>query len=434
MHAKVLSKLGNNGFKAAQRFPQLRLKPREHAKITAHRRSSLLFDSFEPKSLEYAVNDVQSGGVVEVRRSDDKMIALGFFEPQYNRVDVFDLTPKQVTSLPTVCDDFFIARLHDSWDRRKRLLQQSRNNTYRVCNGYVDGIPSLYVDHFSDCFLRIIATSAGAERLLPSIIEFFRCRGAEEILIDSPTLGDAEKITLVKPSIPMPRVYVEGGIRHMWLPDSVRIPTTENRYLLHPAYRRARQMLRDLGRDKKVLCINDRSAGASLYAVSTAKWVTCVEEDSVFTEWTRENLIANHSPVIFSQRCEMVQSSILNFTKEETYDVVYIENHPNTLCSLEQWTKTLKHLMSHKLAGVGTIIIMSQETAPLAIEDMKRVNKHEPATRKNIAQAIRDAGDDFNLRVRFLRAFSPSYDYPLLPEGESIAFSLVYLIEGPAIE
>lgn len=88
--------------------------------------------------------------------------------------------------------------------------------------------------------------------------------------------------------------------------------------------------------------------------------------------------------------------------------------------------------------GVGTIVVVAQEAAPLGITDLLRrrceeEGKPTPAIRKEVAQAARDAAEECALRVRFLRAFSPSVDFPLLPEGDSVSFSLAYLFEGPVI-
>lgn len=391
---------------------------------------------------------LDSGRVVEVRSSEETLVALGFFEPERNRVDVFDVTSRNAVSLPTVCEDFFLARLHFSWERRSRLLHQSQNNTYRIANGYVDGLPSLYIDLFSESFVRIVATSVGSERLVPAVTEFFRGRGAEEVILDTPQLGDDARVTLAPPTVPLGNLYIEGGIRHLWLPQKTRVPTVKNLFLINPAHRRSRRLLRDLGRDMHVLCVNDRSGSAALNALTTAKSVTCVETTDKLTEWAKENIEFNHAKSIFQKNCTVLQGqadalgpSVLPHAK---YDIVYLENDPHTLSTRKQWQQTLTHLLREGTIAVRTIVIMAQETAPQGILDLLHTQPKEksgearskdlPASRKEMAQCIRDAADEFHLRVRFLRAFSPSVDYPLLPEGESVSFSLAYLVEGPVIE
>lgn len=103
-------------------------------------------------------------------------------------------------------------------------------------------------------------------------------------MVDTPQLGGMERVTLIAPTLPLSRVYVEGGVRYLWLPPapSSAIPhnslhTIENTLLLQSAHRRARFMLRDLSRSKRVLCVNDRSGGAAMNAVMTARQVTVVQ-------------------------------------------------------------------------------------------------------------------------------------------------------------
>lgn len=437
MHAKVLAPLLGYRIQPATKFPQMRLKGREHRRITHHRQCLVPMGMFQDDSVRFATRELTPGRIVEVRREDNRLIALGFFEPQLNRVDVFDLTPKEVTMLPTISEDFFSARMHDAWEQRRKLLYQSQNNTFRILNGYADGIPALYVDMFSESFARVIATTAGSERLLPAVADFLRRRGAEEILLDSPTLGPDSRLTVARPTKVSKNIYVEGGIRHLWPPETVKLPTIDNRPLVNTAHRRARRMIRDLGKGKRVLCVNDRGGSASMNAVMTAKQVTVVEADAATLDWTRENLILNHTQAVF-KNCDTVHSSAADLGTSKQYDVVFLEHHPDTLSSPAQWTDTLVSLVRRKIIGAGTIVVMAQEAAPLGINDLlaRRTSgqgKPVPATRKELAQALRDCADACSMRVRFLRAFSASVDYPLQPEDDSLTFSLTYLFEGPVI-
>ncbi|EPY27769.1 23S rRNA (cytosine1962-C5)-methyltransferase [Strigomonas culicis] len=457
MQEKIFSPLLGNRLVPAQKFPQLRLKLKEHLRVVRHRQCLLPLDLFEPSSVDSIRRHVDGGRVVEIRSSDETLIALGFFEPQRRRVDVFDIISRHAASLPTVSEDYFLARLHFSWERRSRLLHLSQNNTYRIANGFPDGLPSLYIDLFSDSFVRIVATSVGAERLVPAVAEFFRGRGAEEILLDTPLVGDDARVRLTAPTIPLANLYIEGGIQHLWLPETKRVSTAENQFLMNPAHRRSRRMLRDLGRDMNVLCVHDRSGSATLNALTTAKSVTCVQATAELAGWATENIQFNHAKVIFEKSCAVLHAQVDALgpaaLPHRRYDVVYLESDPRTLSTREQWLQALTHLLREGTVGVSTIVIMAQETGPQGILDLlHRPSKEDdgasgnvgaggggdrpdgPASRKEIAQCIRDAADVFHLRVRFLRAFSPSVDFPLLPEEESVSFSLAYLVEGPVIE
>lgn len=438
MHSKVLSSLLGQRIQPAHKFPQIRLKANEQLLGSRHHSCSLPLTLFHDASVEFCCHELQQGQIVEVRRDDNKLEALGFFEPQLLRVEIFDFVGNSMSLLPTVSEDFFISRVDAAWERRRRLLHQSENNAYRVLNGTVDGVPSLYMDAFSESFVRLVATSAGAERLVPAVTEYLRRRGTEEVLLDTPTVGRSQRLSLAQQTLPMSRMYVESGVRHLWLKDSIRLDTEANRLLLNPAHRRARRMIRDLAKDKRVMCVYDRSGSAAMNATMTAKYVTVVEECQSALKWVQANLVANHSAAVFKS-CHTVHSTLEGLELREQYDIVYLEHHHKYLATARQWNKAIVDLTTKKIIGAGTIVIMAQESAPLGIRDLlvRRssggCDAERPASRKEIAQTLRDAADTCKMRVRFLRAFSTSCDYPQLPEEDSVCFSLAYLMEGPAI-
>lgn len=444
MHAKVLSPLLSNRITPSQKFPQLCLRPQRHKLITHHRRCDLPLSIFDPRSVQFAERELEAGRIVEVRRDDHSLVALGFYEPALQRVDLFDLTPKSVTTLPTISEDFFMARVFEAWERRRRILPQTQNNTYRIVNGYADGLPSLFVDIFSECFVRIISTSAGSERLVPPLVEFLRRRGAEDVLLDTPSIDCDTRFSLITPTVAIPQVYVEGGVSHLWLKEDVRPPSTENGYLVNAAHRRTRRLMRDLSKGKRVLTINDRGGSASMNAVMTAKHVTVVHQDAALLEWARSNLVYNHSDSVFHS-CETICCNPKDLQLRHQQDVVFIESHPHHLCTASQWKTLLQALTRNNIVGIGSVIVVAQEEAPLGIPDLvNRVGAAvdsseverggiEAVKRRPLASLLRDTMEKSNYRLKFLRAFSVACDFPLLPQSESAAFSQVFYLEGSAI-
>ncbi|KAG5473218.1 hypothetical protein CUR178_03137 [Leishmania enriettii] len=445
MHAKVVAPLAASRIQTAHKFPQLRLQPLQHRLITRRRQCNLPLRLFHPSSVEFAERDLEAGRIVEVRRDDHSLVALGFYEPYLQRVDVFDMTPSLASMLPTISEDSFMARVHEAWERRRRILPQTQSNTFRIVNGYADSLPSLFVDVFSECFVRVVATSFGAERLVPPLLDFLSRRGAEDVLLDTPTLGDAARVSLITPTIPLPQMYVEGGVNHLWLRPDVRMPSTENLFLINPAHRRIRRMLRDLGKGKRVLTIYDRSGSASMNAVMTAKHVTVVHREEASQEWARENLICNHSASVF-RACETVCCDPAELRVRHQQDVVYVECHPKFLSTSHQWADLVRSLVINKVVGVGTMLIVAQEEAPLGVRDFlprrkalyggdeSKADRNRPMTRRPLADVLRNALERCHLQLKFLRAFSVACDHPLLPEAESASFSQLYLLEGPALE
>ncbi|KPI90197.1 hypothetical protein ABL78_0715 [Leptomonas seymouri] len=445
MHLKAIAPLMGSRLQASQKFPTLRLKPQEHRLITRHLQCNIPFTLFHPSCADFAKRELEAGQIVEIRRDDRRLVALGFYEPQLNRVDVFDATPSSVEMLHTISEDFFMARVHDAWERRRRILSQTQNNTYRIVNGYADGLPSLFVDIFSECFVRVVATSHGAERLIPPLLDFLRRGGAEDVLLDTPTLGDSNRVSLISSTIALPRMYVEGGVSHLWLKHGVQLPSTENLLLINSAHRRTRRMIRDLSKGKRVLTIYDRCGSASISAVMTAKQITVVHREESTLEWARANLICNHSSTVF-KTCETVCCDPAELRMRYQQDVVYIECHPQFLSTAEQWTHLVQELARNKVLGIGTMLIVAQEESPLGIQDLlsrrralfdgdsAKAEANLPIQRRALAERLRDSFEQVHLRLKFLRAFSVACDHPRIPEDESVSFSQVYLVEGPALE
>ncbi|KAG5498726.1 hypothetical protein JKF63_03014 [Porcisia hertigi] len=444
MHAKLLAPLAGGRIQAAHKFPQLHLQAAQRWLVTRHRQCNLPLQLFQPSSVDFAGRELEAGRIVEVRGDDNSLVALGFYEPQLQRVDVFDMTPSLSTTLPTISEDSFMARVHDAWERRRRILPQTHSNTYRIVNGSADSLPSLFVDVFSECFVRVVATSFGAERLVPPLLDFLSRRGAEDVLLDTPTLGDAVRASLITPTLPLPQIYVEGGVSHMWLKRDMRLPSTENLFLVNTAHRRTRRMMRDVGKGKRVLTIYDRSGSASMNAIMTAKHVTVAHREETYLEWARANLICNHSASVF-KTCETVCCDPAELHLRHQQDVVYMECHPKFLSTHSQWVALVQALATNKVIGIGTILVLAQEEAPLGVRDLlprravfyggdeSKANEDRPMTRRPLADVIRDALERCNLRLKFLRAFSVACDYPLLPEEESPSFSQIYLVEGPVL-
>ncbi|ORC90843.1 uncharacterized protein TM35_000072670 [Trypanosoma theileri] len=436
MWSKVFSPLLASRLKPAQKFPQLKLRPQQHRIITHQRQSNISLTSFDPNSLEYARREITPGSVVEVRNSEqNRLLALGFYEPTLLRVDVFHIYPKTVTDLPTVSEEFFLERVREAWERRRRvfsLRSVGDNNTYRVVNGASDGIPSLYVDLFSSCFARIVATSYGAERLVPSVTELLKEHGTEQVLLDTPYLKDHEKLTIMNPTISLPEVYVENGTRHLWVPPNEYPATRNNRWLLNTAHRRARHVLREVCGGKQVLCVNDRSGAATLNAVMSAKNVVINETDVGLLDRLRENLIANHSSSVFNT-CE---TSSLEIDELGTHkmDVIYLEHHPEKLSSVKQWQMTFSSLLQQRICGEGSVLFVAQESAPLGIPDLLQQESSErqfiPAKREELFKALSTTASKYKLNIRKIRVFGPSIDHPILPECESFCFSHVFLLQG----
>ncbi|KAG8345311.1 hypothetical protein ERJ75_000727400 [Trypanosoma vivax] len=435
MLSSLLSPLLAYRLTAGQKFPQLQLRVGEQLCLTHQRQSFVPLTSINPHSLDFARRELAPGSVVELREADHhRLLGLGFYEPSYLRVDVFQFTPRRVVELPTVSEEFFLDRVREAWDRRKRVLSRQSSgatNTYRVVNGAADGVPGLYVDIFSPSYARVVATTHGSERLVPSVAEMLRCKGVEQLLLHSPHLKDREKLNLSSPTVSLPSCYMENGASHLWVPREERPTTTSNRWLVNTSHRRARLLLREVCSGKRVMCINDRGGAAALQAVMSAKSVIVAESDTSVLDRVRENLVANHGKAVFGL-CETTCAAVNDLTVRKQ-DVVYIDHHPEQLLATAQWHDTMDALLKRGVCGGGTIVFVAQEAAPLGIPDLVETglsHSSAAAQREDLMSAIRLAVSDHHLTIRSLRCFGPSVDHPVLPAVECPCFAQVFLLEG----
>ncbi|RHW71877.1 hypothetical protein DPX39_060040100 [Trypanosoma brucei equiperdum] len=436
MWSKVFTPLLTHRLTPAEKFPQLQLRVGQQRRVTCGRQLSIPLSSFDSHSLDFARREIEPGSVVELRDADHrKLLALAFYEPALLRVDIFHHTPKVVTDLPRISEDFFVNRVKEAWGRRQSVFRHVRTgstNAYRVVNGYADGVPSLYVDLFSSSFARVVATSAGAERIVPAVTELLRQHGVEEVLLDTPHLKDHEKLTLITPTITLPETYMENGASNMWLPRDEYPTTSSNRWLINTAHRRIRAVLRDLCHGKRVLCVNDRGGAAALQAVMTAKSVVFAESDESLLNRVRENLVANHASAVFNT-CETTNSPIEELSMRQQ-DVVFLEHRFDTLSSPEQWQNLLKVMLFRGVCGKGSIVVVAQEVALLGMHDYVASGGGVAAsvvraTRSEMFNVFNRVTAEHGLRARLLRFFGPSIDYPTLPAVEAGSYSYAFLLE-----
>lgn len=409
MYTKALSSILPQRIRAAKKFPQLRLSTKAEKKVLHHKPFEVKLSFFDFSNLEFIKDEVDEGHIVEVRKSNSSLVGLGFFEPSRNSVDMFEWSNNSVSAPLTVVDeDFFIGRLEDAIEKREKGLPKL-NNTFRAVHGAEDGLPSLYVDQFSPRFYAIRATSYGANRLLPPLAEFLRQRGAEELMVESPTLHP-QKITLSAPTIHFPSHCLENGITFNW--SSGGAPFSE---LICCGYRQSRRFLRDVTKGKRVLCLHDQHGMAALNAALEAEKVVCVSEDTKLLQANRHNLLYNHGEPIF-QRCETLECTIQELSFTVPFDVVFIEHHDTFLFSEVHWKETISSLRDQKLLHNGTVLITCHSSS----KDFG-FNRAQ--------QCVCSCFSSSDLRCKCIQSFSSSLDFPKTRSLYSPYFSHVFRIE-----
>ncbi|MCW8823961.1 MAG: 23S rRNA (cytosine(1962)-C(5))-methyltransferase RlmI, partial [Ignavibacteriaceae bacterium] len=98
------------------------------------------------------------GETVQIFTLDKKLVGFGSFSPSSQiRVRVWSFnTEEEINS------DFFRRRILAAAEVRKKLIDTSQTNAFRIINSESDGIPGLIVDRYSD-FLVCQFLSAGVE-------------------------------------------------------------------------------------------------------------------------------------------------------------------------------------------------------------------------------------------------------------------------------
>lgn len=409
MYTKALSTLLPQRIRAAKKFPQLRLSTKAEKKVLAHKPFGIKLDYFDFSSLEFIKAEVDEGHIVEVRKSNSNLVGLGFFEPSQNNVEVFDYAQNRLSSFLTVDEDYFLGKLDDAIEKREKALPKY-TNTFRAVHGAEDGLPSLYVDQFSPRFYAIRAGSYGSNRLLPPVAEFLRRRGAEELLVESPTLPP-QKIILSAPTVHFPSHCLENGITFNW--SSKEAPFSQ---LICCGYRQSRRFLRDVVKGKRVLCVHDRHGMAALNAALEAEKVVCVSEDTSLLQANRKNLIYNHGEPIF-QRCETVEGSVEQLSFPVPFDVVFIEHHDTLLSSETQWKSVVDCLRRQQLLQAGTILITCHASS-------------REFGFNHVQQCICSSFlNSPSLRCKSVQSFSSSVDFPRTRSPYAAHFSHVFKIE-----
>lgn len=409
MYAKVLAHLLPQRLLPAKKFPQLRLRVQSE-KLLSRRPFELSFDVFDKISLNFISREVDDGNVIEIRRSNLNFCGLGFFEPSLGEVQVFQWFPPAGSHL-LVDEQLFIGRLEDAIAKREKVIPNFCN-TFRLLHGAEDGIPSMFIDQFSERFYTIDVKSFGADRLLPPVVEFLRRRGAEEVIIQSPSIP-RQCVTLAAPSLPLPSCGVENGISFSWLAHRGNCPPSSE--IICPAYRRSRLVLREMSSSKRVLCIHDRQGLAALNAILSATKVVLASEDKSLLDVARANILMNHGAPVF-QKCETSETSVKDFISSTSFDIVLLEHHETLLSSSEQWKDIISHLIRHCIIKFGSILITchqsSKDTGFLGVQRL-------------VQEVCKEQG----IKSSVLRSFAESVDFPKTASRYLTHFSHIFLVE-----
>jgi hypothetical protein len=310
MHHRVFAGLKHTTFPPLKKFPQLVLSPGSNFQLSIPF-AELSSDEASLLTTPPTAEVEEMSPIVEIRSSDKRrLLGLGFVDARNASVACFHIT-RPSAMLPVVDNQFFSDKLSSTFQRRRTVLP-SETTAYRGVHEVHDLFPFLEIDHFCSSFSRIRCSSVVAERLLPLAADFLQERGAEQLLISTPSIP-SYRLSLVKSSLPDAKPYYqEDSIQYLWEGHHEHNASEDvganSRWYLNLAFRRARLMVRNIASGKKCLCVGDTAAGMALNACLHAEHVCIVEENAGYRNWVRQIVGLNHGTRIFDSKISLYSS------------------------------------------------------------------------------------------------------------------------------
>jgi 23S rRNA (cytosine1962-C5)-methyltransferase len=228
-----------------------------------------------------------NGETVQIFTSDKKLVGSGSYSPSSQiRVRVWSFNPED-----KIDSDFFRRKILNASELRKKIIDGSTTNAYRLINAESDGLPGLIVDKYSD-FLVCQFLSAGAEshkELIVDIhIDVFKPTGIfERSDVEVRTKEDLGPVKgILKGKEPGDLIEIkENGLKFF---VDVKKGHKTGFYL---DQRDNRKIIFEYAKGKKVLNCFSYTGGFSVYALSAdAEKVTQIEASSSTMDLSQKNI------------------------------------------------------------------------------------------------------------------------------------------------
>jgi 23S rRNA (cytosine1962-C5)-methyltransferase len=349
------------------------------------------------------------GETVQIFTLDKKLVGFGSFSPLSQiRVRVWSFnTEKEINS------DFFKRRILAATELRKKLIDNSQTNAFRIINSESDGLPGLIVDQYAD-FLVYQFLSSGAEfnkRIIIEILNDFlkpvgiyersdlEVRTKEGL---QPTQG------LLKGNAPDDLIEVrENGFKFL---VDIKNGHKTGFYL---DQKDNRKLVSEFSKGKSVLNCFSYTGGFSVYALASgAKKVTQVEASASAIDLSMKNFKLNN---LDSSLVENINGDVFEVLRKfrderKTFDLIILDP-PKFTESTSQIQKASRgykdiNLLAIKLLNPGGILFTFSCSGHISPELFRKI----------VADAALDSGRE----VKIIRQLTQSLDHPVatnFPEG-----------------
>ena len=360
-------------------------------------------------AIDKVEGDPSNGETVQIFTSNKTLIGFGSYSPKSQiRVRVWSFNPEDKIDL-----DFFGQKILTAIQLRKKIIDTSITNAYRLINSESDGLPGLIVDKYSD-FLVCQFLSSGAEFYKEMIIkildEVFKPLGIYERsdveVRNKEELQPAKGI--IKGKEPDELVEIkENGLKFF---VDIKNGHKTGFYL---DQRDNRKLISGFAQGKNILNCFSYTGGFSVYAIgSGVKDVLQIDTSASSLELSNKNIELNGLNLSCIKNINDDVFTVLRKFRDErrTFDLIILDP-PKFAESVSQIQKASRgykdiNLLAMKLLNSGGTLFTFSCSGHISQELFQKI----------VADAALDSGRD----VRVIKQLAQSADHPIalnFPEG-----------------
>lgn len=360
-------------------------------------------------AIERVEGNPSNGETVQVLTSKKTIVGYGSFSPSSQiRVRVWSFNPEQ-----KIDDDFFNQRITASFDLRKRIINSSLTNAYRIINAESDGLPGLIVDRYAE-YLICQFLSASAEFNKKAIIEIL-----DDIFKPIGIFERSDVEVRTKEGLQPVKGVLIGKE-----PDGL-IEVKENgfKFLVdiksghktgfYIDQRDNRHFVSEFAKGKSVLNCFSYTGGFSVYALAAhAERVTQVEASSTAIDLSLKNLELNNLNISMVENINDDVFNVLRKFRDErrTFDLIILDppKFAESASQIQQASRGYKdiNLLAMKLLNPGGVLFTFSCSGHISQELFQKI----------VADAALDSGRE----VKIIKQLTQSSDHPVslnFPEG-----------------
>ena len=360
-------------------------------------------------AIEKVEGNPANGQTVQIFTSDKKLIGLGSYSPSSQiRIRVWSFNPEE-----KIDADFFRRKISLAYSLRKKTIDTSKTNTYRIINSESDGLPGLIVDRYAD-FLVCQFLSSGTEFYKKLIINILA-----DVLKPVGIFERSDVEVRTKEGL-QPTQGLLNGI----IPEDL-IEVQENRFKFlvdvkgghktgfYLDQRDNRALVSEFSKGINVLNCFSYTGGFSVYALAAgANKVTQIEASSSAIELSSKNIELNNIDTSLIENINGDVFEVLRKFRDErkTFDLIILDP-PKFTESASQIQKASRgykdiNLLAIKLLNPGGILFTFSCSGHISPELFQKI--------------VSDAALDSGREVKLIKQLTQSSDHPValnFPEG-----------------